>query len=206
MYGAVPIWLIILIFPLLYAHTGCAAVLIMVGLKWLLMGRYEPCEKPLWSAFVWKTEVVTSLLDNFTTPYFLGLLTGTPYINWFFRLLGTKVGKRVYLDCTGMTEFDLVELGDDVAVNLDCTLQTHLFEDRVMKMSHVRVDSRASLGAMSVILYDTHIGEGANVGDLSLVMKGESLPAATAWIGIPGQRSQNEHVGSSLLQSVHRAG
>ncbi len=186
--GETPIWQIILVFPLLYAQTGCAAALVMVGFKWVLMGFYRPCERPLWSPFVWRTEVVTSLLDNFASPFFLDLLAGTPFICWFFRLLGAKIGKRVYLDTTELTEFDLVQIGDDVAVNLDCTLQTHLFEDRVMKMSTIVVGSDCHLGAMSLILYDSIIGEGASVGDLSLVMKGESLPANTSWTGIPGRR------------------
>ena len=182
------VWQIAVLFPLLYMATGTTAALLMVGIKWLLMGRYHPCERPLWSPFVWRTEVVTSLLDNFASPFFLDLLAGTPYICMFFRLLGAKIGRRVYLDTTELTEFDLVHIGNDVAVNLDCTLQTHLFEDRVMKMATVKVDDNCHLGAMSLVLYDTHLRDGASVGDLSLVMKGESLPANSSWTGIPGRK------------------
>ena len=167
------VWQIAVLFPLLYMATGTTAALLMVGIKWLLMGRYHPCERPLWSPFVWRTEVVTSLLDNFASPFFLDLLAGTPYICMFFRLLGAKIGRRVYLDTTELTEFDLVHIGNDVAVNLDCTLQTHLFEDRVMKMATVKVDDNCHLGAMSLVLYDTHLRDGSSVGDLSLFMKGE---------------------------------
>ena len=188
MYGEIPLWQIAAVFPMLYMATGMAAALLMVGVKWILMGRYRACERPLWSPFVWRTEVVTSLLDNFASPFFLNLLTGTPYVCWFFRLLGARIGRRVYLDTTELTEFDLVQIGDDVAVNLDCTLQTHLFEDRVMKMAPVQIDRNCHLGAMSLVLYDTHLKEGASIGDLSLVMKGETIPANTSWIGIPIQK------------------
>ncbi len=188
MRDAMPLWQIVVLFPLLYVITGNAAALVMVGFKWVLIGRYRPCERPLWSPFVWRTEVVTSLLDNFASPFFLDLLAGTPHICWFFRLLGAKIGKRVYLDTTELTEFDLVQIGNDVAINLDCTLQTHLFEDRVMKMSAIKVGDGCSLGAMSLVLYDSELGSDASVGDLSLVMKGETLPANTSWTGIPGRR------------------
>jgi len=190
--GELPLWQIIALFPLLYTLTGCAAALVVIGFKWAMMGHYRPCEHPLWSPFVWRTEVVTSLLDNFASPFFLDLLAGTPYICSFFRLLGAKIGKRVYLDTTELTEFDLVQIGDDVAINLDCTVQTHLFEDRVMKMSTIRVGNGCNLGAMSLVLYDSQIGDGATVGDLSLVMKGESLPANTSWSGIPGRSHAGE--------------
>jgi hypothetical protein len=84
-----------------------------------------------------------------------------------------------------MTEFDLIEIGDDAALNETCTLQTHLFEDRVMKMSYLRVGKRCSVGAGSTVLYDTFMAHGSSLEDLSLLMKGEVLPAGTAWTGIP---------------------
>eukprot|EP00456_Euglypha_rotunda_P083551 TRINITY_DN82_c1_g2_i1.p1 TRINITY_DN82_c1_g2~~TRINITY_DN82_c1_g2_i1.p1 ORF type:complete len:1332 (+),score=300.42 TRINITY_DN82_c1_g2_i1:513-4508(+) len=188
MYGEVSTWFIVAIFPLLYFKAGLMAALGMVAFKWVMMGRYRPCERPLWSPFVWRTEAVTALLDSFASPFFLDLLAGTPFICWFFRLLGAKIGRRVYLDTTELTEFDLVRIGDDVAINHDCTLQTHLFEDRVMKMSTVEVGAGCHLGSMSLVLYDTKLEGGSSVDDLSLVMKGETLPANTHWAGIPGRR------------------
>ena len=184
----VQLWQMLALFPLLYGVAGLSASLLMVAFKWLMMGRYRPCERPLWSPFVWRTEAVTALLDNFASPFFLDLLTGTPFICWFFRLLGARIGRRVYLDTTELTEFDLIRIGDDVAVNLDCTLQTHLFEDRVMKMSTIDVGAGCHLGSMSLVLYDTHLAPGSSIDDLSLVMKGESLPANTHWTGIPGRK------------------
>jgi hypothetical protein len=41
---------------------------------------------------------------------------------------------------------------------------------------------------MAVILYDTQLEQGSAVGLLSLVMKGETLPPSTGWIGIPTSR------------------
>ena len=188
MYGTYDIWMIAVLFPLFYFLAGLTAMFGVAGFKWLMMGRYQPCERPLWSPFVWRTEAVTALLDNFAAPFFLDLLAGTPFICWFFRLLGAKIGKRVYLDTTELTEFDLVQIGDDAAINHDCTLQTHLFEDRVMKMSTVNIGAGCHLGSMSLILYDTVIERGASVDDLSLVMKGETLPENTHWTGIPGRK------------------
>jgi hypothetical protein len=63
-----------------------------------------------------------------------------------------------------------------------------LFEDRVMKMSHVRLGERCSAGAFSLVLYDTMLNDGTILAPLSLVLKGETLsPAAGRWIGSPVQ-------------------
>jgi non-ribosomal peptide synthetase-like protein len=89
---------------------------------------------------------------------------------------------------TDFTEFDLVRIGDDVSLNEDCTIQTHLFEDRVMKMSAVDIGSRVSIGSNTVILYGTVIEDDVKVGDLSLLMKGERLYKGSQWAGAPVKR------------------
>ena len=68
------------------------------------------------------------------------------------------------------------------------SLQTHLFEDRVMKMSHVRVGDGATVGDRAVVLYDAEIGRDVGLGALSLVMKGERLADDTRWRGAPCER------------------
>ena len=117
-------------------------------------------------------------------------LTGTPFLCWHLRLLGAKIGRRVYVETTDFTEFDLVRIGDQAELNADCTIQTHLFEDRVMKMSNIQIGPRAHVGAGSLVLYDTVLEEGASLGGLSLLMKGETLAAGSRWEGIPAQRAE----------------
>jgi acetyltransferase-like isoleucine patch superfamily enzyme len=54
-------------------------------------------------------------------------------------------------------------------------------------MSTIQIGRRARVGAGSLVLYDTVMGEGAALGDLSLLMKGETLPDHSRWEGIPAQ-------------------
>lgn len=183
----VSFWQLLLVFPLLYAKCAVVAALAVVFLKWALMGRYKPCERPLWSPFVWRTELVTALYEHLACLFLVEKLKGTPFICWFQRLLGARIGRRVYMETTEFTEFDLVTIGNEAALNADCTIQTHLFEDRVMKMSHVRIGDRCTVGGGSLVLYDTHMEDGSSLNDLSLLMKGEVLPPATLWEGIPAR-------------------
>ena len=176
-------------FPFLEAASGLAAAGIVIGVKWMLIGRYQPTEKPLWSTFVWRTELVAAMHEYLANTFLVELLTGTPFVCIFFRLLGSKIGRRVYMESTELTEYDLVEIGDDACINQSATLQTHLFEDRVVKMGRVRVGARTSVGGMSLVLYDTEMQAASSLDALSLLMKGESLPANTAWRGIPATRT-----------------
>jgi amino acid adenylation domain-containing protein len=178
----------LLFFPFLYLGCGAAATAFTIAAKWALVGRYRPGEKPLWSTFVWRNELINALHEHLAEPFLIGALTGTPFVCWYFRLLGARIGRRVYMETTDFSEFDLAEIGDEAALNADCTIQTHLFEDRVMKMSTVCVGPRCHVGAGSLVLYDTRMEPGASLGDLSLLMKGEVLPPGTRWEGIPARK------------------
>lgn len=182
-----PLPSLLLVFPLLYLVIGLTASLIVVGFKWILMGRYRPAEYPLWNTFVWKTELVTALYENLARLFLIDKLQGTPFLAAYLRLLGARIGKRVFLNTAEFTEFDLVEIGDDAVLNSDCTIQTHLFEDRVLKMSSVRVGDKCSVGSQAVVLYDTEMSEGSSLDGLSLLMKGEVLPPWSRWEGSPAR-------------------
>lgn len=181
-----PLVLLALI-PLFTIGSGMVLTLAVVLLKWLIIGRYRPRVEPLWSVFVRRSELITGLYEAVAVPSLVSLLTGTPWIAPVLRLFGARIGRRVWLDTTYLTEFDLVAVGNDAAVGDTTSLQTHLFEDRVMKMSTVKIGARSSVGSRAVVLYDAEVGPGASLDSLSLVMKGETLPAASQWRGIPAR-------------------
>jgi len=164
---------------------GLGSFLVVVALKWVLVGRYRPRAAPMWTLFVWLSEAVTNVYESLAVPNLLEHLRGTPLLPWALRLLGTKIGRGVYLDTTDLTEFDCVSIGDGAELNGWCGPQTHLFEDRVMKIGRVDIRAAASIGESSTVLYDTQVGERVVLGPLTLVAKGERLPPDTAWAGSP---------------------
>ncbi len=173
--------------PWLYLASAAALTLAVAVLKWAIVGRYRPRVEPLWAPFVRHSELITGLYEAFVVPALAMLVTGTPWLGAILRLFGVDMGKRVYCETTFTTEFDLLRVGDDAAIGRAASLQTHLFEDRVMKMSTVTIGRGAEIGARSVVLYDATVGEYANLDALSLAMKGEEIPAGTNWRGIPAR-------------------
>lgn len=164
---------------------GLATFVFVALFKWLLLGRYKQRSVPMWTPFVWLSEAATNLYEGITVPWFLRYLRGTPWLSDAFNLLGARIGRGVYMDTTDITEFDCVHIGDHSELNALCCPQTHLFEDRVMKVDHVRIGSRVTLGARCTVLYGAQVADGAQLGPLTLVMKGEAIPAGTRWHGLP---------------------
>ncbi len=173
-------------FPLYYLlYMGLPAFLITVLLKWITVGIYKKEQKPMWTHKVWRSEAITATYEALAVPFFLEYLKGTPFLPFMLRFLGVKIGKRVWLNTTDISEYDMVSIGDDCALNEDCGPQTHLFEDRIMKIGSVEIGERCSIGARTIILYNSELGDDVLVEPLSLVMKGEKLIANTTWTGSP---------------------
>ncbi|CAK0761677.1 Non-ribosomal peptide synthetase-like protein [Gammaproteobacteria bacterium] len=166
---------------------GAWTFLFILLLKWVVIGRYVPRAVPMWASFVWLSEAVTSLYEAISVPNLLNFLRGTPMLPVLLRVLGVHIGRGTYLDTTDFTEFDCVEIGDYSELNAWSGPQTHLFEDRIMKIGRVKIGSRCTLGACGTVLYGAEVGDGASLGPLTLVLKGEHIPPETSWTGSPAQ-------------------
>lgn len=165
--------------------AGAVAAAISTTVKWVIVGPIRPGESPLWSSFVWRTEVSDTFTEMLAAPWFARSAAGTPALTVWLRSLGAKIGHGVWCDTYWLPEPDLVTLGDGATVNRGCVLQTHLFHDRIMSVDGVELGEGATLGPHSVILPAANIGAHATVGPASLVMRGESVPVGSRWSGNP---------------------
>lgn len=139
----------------------------------------------MWTPFVWVSEGVTNLYEGIAVPNFMRYLRGTPWLPVALALLGCKMGRGIYLDTTDIAGFDCVSFGDYSELNAFACPQTHLLEDRVMKIDHVEIGSKVTMGPRSAVLYSAKVDDNARLGPLTLVMKGEHIPAGTSWAGCP---------------------
>lgn len=164
---------------------GLGGFVFIALLKWLLIFRYGKLSQPMWTPFVWLSEGITNLYEGLVVPNFMRYLRGSPWLPVAFNLLGCHIGRGVYLDTTDLTEFDCVTIGEYSELNALVCPQTHLFEDRIMKIDHVNIGKRVTIGARSTVLYSAYVADNVKLGPLTLVMKGESIPANSRWWGCP---------------------
>ncbi len=165
--------------------AGLAACLAASVAKWALVGRFRVQEQPLWSSFVWRTELADTFVEVLAVPWLAGTLGGTPLMNLWLRTLGARIGRGAWCETYWLPEADLITLGTGATVNRGCVVQTHLFHDRIMRMDTVTLADGATLGPHGIALLGVTVGSGATVGPASLVMRGEDVPAGSRWLGNP---------------------
>ena len=174
-----------------------ALMLTSALVKWMMMGAYRPIVKPMWSWWALRTEAVAVMYWGMAGKVLLDHLRGSPFLPWVMRIFGTRFGHGVYMDTTDITEFDCVTIGSFAAINAGSALQTHLYEDRVMKVGRVVVGKGVTIGSAATVLYDTHIGDFARIGPLTIVMKGEEIPPHSSWQGAPAQACSDTEFGDA---------
>lgn len=170
---------------LLLFTAGVLACAVAAAAKWLLVGRFQAIERPLWSAFVWRNELADAFVEVLAVPWLVGAIGGTPLMNLWLRCLGARIGRGVWCETRWLPEADLVRIGDAASVNRGCVLQTHLFHDRIMRMGEVILQEGATLGPHTIVLPGADVGSHTTVGPASLVMRGETVPSGTHWLGNP---------------------
>ncbi|MBD2760487.1 amino acid adenylation domain-containing protein [Yimella sp. cx-573] len=176
--------LLLAVGPVLMVGGAIASGLATLS-KWVLVGRIRQGEHPLWSSFVWRNELADTFVEMLAAPWLARSASGTPVLNIWLRSMGAKIGRGVWCETYWLPEADLIDLRDGASIGRGCVVQTHLFHDRVLSMDAVTLRSGATLGPHSVILPAATLGRSSTVGPVSLVMRGESVPDKTRWLGNP---------------------
>ncbi|MFB9835268.1 Pls/PosA family non-ribosomal peptide synthetase [Actinoallomurus acaciae] len=182
------------------ARSGLAATMIVVGLLFTLLfriglgvlveravTRFHPLEPRVCSIsdpYFWFIERLWKLL----TP--MKVLNGTPFKGVIWRLLGVRIGRRVFDDGCSMPDRTLVTIGDDCALGAGSVIQCHSLEEGVFKSDRTTIGAGCTLGAEAFVHYGVTMGDGAVLDADSFLMKGEEVPPHARWRGNPARERE----------------
>ncbi|MBA8879039.1 non-ribosomal peptide synthetase-like protein [Phyllobacterium myrsinacearum] len=156
---------------------------ILVERASLGFGKLKPQMTTIYDVTFWHHERHWKLADSPITRLF----SGTPFRPMILRLLGVKMGRRVYDGGSNLTERSLVEIGDDTTLNEGCVIQAHSLEEGAFKSDFIRIGKGCTLGPAAFVHYGVVMGEGSMVDADSFVMKGEVLEPHSIWRGNPAK-------------------
>ncbi|MER7396424.1 Pls/PosA family non-ribosomal peptide synthetase [Streptomyces sp. NPDC000151] len=113
------------------------------------------------------------------------VFNGTPFKNLLWRLMGVRLGRRVFDDGCYITERTLTSIGDDATLNTGSKIQCHSQEDGTFKSDHITIGAGCTLGIGALVHYGVTMGDGAVLAADSFLMKGEEIPQHARWAGNP---------------------
>ncbi|MFF8785146.1 Pls/PosA family non-ribosomal peptide synthetase [Streptomyces sp. NPDC015125] len=119
---------------------------------------------------------------------YLRIFDGTPFKSVIWRMLGVRIGSRVFDDGCYLTERTMVTIGDGCTLNTGSVVQCHSQEDGTFKSDRSTIGSGCTLGVGAFVHYGVTIGDGAVLAPDSFLMKGEVLPHHAWWGGNPARQ------------------
>jgi non-ribosomal peptide synthetase-like protein len=158
---------------------------ILVERAFMGFKRLKPQIASIYDPYFWWHERYWKLMTN-AFPI-LAMIAGTPLRGMLLRIMGMKVGAKLF-DCSyTITERSLTEVGDYVNLNEGCVLEGHSLEEAVFKSDYIRLGSRCSIGPKAVVHYGVSTGDDVVLDADSFLMKGEILDSHTEWRGNPAK-------------------
>ncbi len=113
------------------------------------------------------------------------LFRGSPLWSMYLRLNGAHIGRRAYVNSTQLADHNLLAFGNDVVIGADVHLSGHTVEAGVLKTGRVRLGSGVTIGLGTLVDIDTDVGDGCQVGALSVVPKHARLAQGATYVGAP---------------------
>jgi non-ribosomal peptide synthetase-like protein len=126
---------------------------------------------------------------------YLNAFNGTPFKNLIWRLLGVRMGRRVFDDGCFLTERSFVAIGQGATLNAGSVIQCHSQEDGAFKSDRTVIGAGATLGVNAFVHYGVQVGACAMVEPDSFLMKGEEVSPYSWWGGNPAMEIDDDPFG-----------
>jgi acetyltransferase-like isoleucine patch superfamily enzyme len=116
---------------------------------------------------------------------------GSPIWTLHLRLNGARLGTQVYVNSLSVSDYNLLECGDDVVIGGAVQLSGHTVEEGVVKTARIRIGDHVTIGLGSVVEIGAEIGSNCQIGALSFVPKYNRLPGDAVYAGSPVKRIEH---------------
>ncbi len=153
-------------------------------------GRLSPLFCSIYEKPFWRHERFWKLSAGGIVQMF----NGTPFKPVIWRMLGIRMGKKVFDDGCGIPERTLVTIGDYCTLNVHSGVQCHSMEDGAFKLDAITLGPGCTLGVGAFVHYGTTLHEGSQLEADSFLMKGEDVPAHSIFGGNPARQLTRQAV------------
>jgi acetyltransferase-like isoleucine patch superfamily enzyme len=113
-------------------------------------------------------------------------MIGSDWVKLFFRLIGCKIGKGVFINTKGLHDSYLLKIGDNAVIGGDVNITCHIFEGTSLTLNNITVGDNTLIGAGTYIMPGARIGSTCSIGAYSVVRKNRRIDDKSVIMPLPG--------------------
>lgn len=159
------------------------ALVLPIAGKWLLIGRWQEVEFPVWGVNYVRFWLVKSLIQM--SP--MAMTKGTPMYNAYLKALGARVDWTAMVMCPPPVCADLVEIGPQAVVSREVMLQGYKVVGGRIITGPVSIGARAYVGDTAVLDIHTRLEDDAQLAHASAMYEGQVARAGRSYHGTPAE-------------------
>ena len=167
-----------------YMCINIATVAIVIGAKWLVIGKTKPGRYPLWGVYYFRWWLVKRFLGLVHIKWF----QGSPIMRLYLSALGAKIGKDALIGEIEPGAADLISIGAGTSIGSNANFANARVEGNELVIGTIEIGANAYIGSSCVIEENVIVGEGAELGDLTAIGAGGRAGAWEVWDGSPGRK------------------
>ncbi len=126
------------------------------------------------------------LLLNTVMPF----MAGSDFAKIFYRILGAKIGKNVFINTRGLHDAYLLEIGDNVVIGGETDISCHIFEGNHLILGKIKIGDNTLIGTHCYIMPDVTIGNKCNIGLYSYIRKKRNIEDGSMIMAVPGMSAR----------------
>jgi len=180
-------------YGLAFFTSGVALMITVAVLNAILPTKIKPFKGGYYSihALPWFLHNGLFYLVRFT---FLPFATLTPFGVLFLKAMGMKIGKHAFINTEYISDPQLIEIGDDVALGGSVRIFAHYGGGGNLVIAPVKIADRVTLGSGVCLMGDVIVEEGATILPQSVLLPGSRVPKGATWGGVPAQPIPREEM------------
>lgn len=187
-YGNALSWLLIIaITPPCNLLVQVVESFVFILYKWVFVGRYKEGNYPFYGPYHRKWIVMMAVKE--AIGKLLGEIAGTIFTTWFFRAMGSKIGKDACIFGYGL-EYDLFSAGDYSTVGVKCDVTCHTVENMVIKLAPTRIENQTTMHAGALVQPGGVMKTGSVILENSQLLKGGQAEENSVYRGLPAEPVQ----------------
>lgn len=127
--------------------------------------------------------LVFSTLLRLADIFFLRHIAGTRFTNWWYRAMGSKIGRDAYISCPAVVESDMLRIGDYSTIGENVALVLHSFDNGCLEFKPLFIGKNVVIGAQCVLLTDVSVGNNTVLQPGSFALPAQAFDADSVWRG-----------------------